>query len=273
MALTLIFVKGYDTAFVAYPFYVLSFYTLTVLVLWLTVHFGQFRSAVRQKLHACSFVHRFMTDAAFHMLVSLYVSLGINLLFAAFNLVFAILNRSVWYITLSVYYILLSLLRFLMLRFSQKNTLGEGSFMELRRARLCSLILLTLTLSLSGVVILVIRQGESFVYQGIFIYVAALYAFYSVTHASVNMVKYRKYQSPVMSVAKAISFAASLVSMLSLETAMLYEFGQDMREETKHLFIAATGAGIALAVLAVSGYMIVKTTKALRRHRKESPRL
>ena len=49
------------------------------------------------------------------------------------------------------------------------------------------------------------------------IYVMAMYAFYVTVMAVINMVRYRKYHSPVMSAAKAVNLAAALVSMLSLE--------------------------------------------------------
>ena len=41
----------------------------------------------------------------------------------------------------------------------------------------------------------------------------------------VHVVRYRRYNSPVMSAAKRINLVAALVSMLSLETAMLARFG------------------------------------------------
>ena len=57
----------------------------------------------------------------------------------------------------------------------------------------------------------------------------AMYAFYNIITAVMNVVKYRKYRSPVMSAAKVVSLAATLVSMLSLETAMLTQFGSTDR--------------------------------------------
>lgn len=47
------------------------------------------------------------------------------------------------------------------------------------------------------------------------------------TVSVIDLVKYRKYKYPVLSAAKAIRFAAALVSLLSLETAMLAQFGDD----------------------------------------------
>ena len=93
------------------------------------------------------------------------------------------------------------------------------------------------------------------------IYVMALYTFYVTTHAIISMIKYRKYNSPVMSATKIISLSAVLVSMLSLETAMFSQFGGDTSPEFKRFMIAVTGAGVSLIVVSMSVYMIVRATR------------
>ena len=105
---------------------------------------------------------------------------------------------------------------------------------------------------------------RGFDYQGILIYVMAMYTFYVTATAIVDLVKYRKYKSPIMSVSKVIKLAAALVSMLSLETAMFAQFGNDMSAENQRIMILATGAGIAVTIVAMSIYMIARTTKEIR---------
>ena len=105
---------------------------------------------------------------------------------------------------------------------------------------------------------------RGFDYQGILIYVMALYTFYITTTAIIDMVKYKKYGSPVMTMSKVIKMAAALMSMLSLETAMFSQFGGDMSLEGQRIMIMATGAGIAVIVVAMAIYMIVRTTKEIR---------
>lgn len=74
--------------------------------------------------------------------------------------------------------------------------------------------------------------------------------------------RYRKYQSPAMSAAKAINLAAALVSMLSLETAMLAQFGggetfppTDDRVDP--------GGSVCVIVVGMGVYMTVHATKQL----------
>jgi len=114
---------------------------------------------------------------------------------------------------------------------------------------------------LSGAVLMILYEGKGFFYHGILIYVVALYTFYITVYAIVNVVKYRKYNSPVMLTAKIIALSAALVSMLSLETAMLSEFGAEMAEIQKQILIAATGGGVSVAVVIMSCLMIIRSAE------------
>lgn len=114
---------------------------------------------------------------------------------------------------------------------------------------------------------MVVYQNKGFEYHGILIYVMAMYTFYMATHAIINLVKYRRFESPVMSTAKVISMAAALVSMLNLETAMFAEFGTDMAKKDQNLMIILTGAGISITVVTLSVLLIVKATKEIRREK------
>ena len=83
-------------------------------------------------------------------------------------------------------------------------------------------------------------------------------------HAIVEIVKYRKLGSPVMSTAKIVSLSAALVSMLNLETAMFAQFGKDMAEADQRIFIILTGAGVSITVITLSVLLIVRATKELK---------
>ncbi len=145
----------------------------------------------------------------------------INLLYIVMKLVSGILYRSTWFIALAVYYILLAVMRFLLVR--RLNVQDEVS--ELRRYRLCGVMLLFMNQALADIVIFMVHQNQGFDYPGLLIYAMAAYAFYAVILAIVNVVKTRRHNSPILSAAKAINLVAAMVSILSLETAMLAQFG------------------------------------------------
>ena len=98
----------------------------------------------------------------------------------------------------------------------------------------------------------------------------AAYTFTTFTVAIVNVVKYRKYNSPVFSASKAISLAAALVSMLTLESTMLTTFGDGtMTEITQKWMLGATGGAISVLIVATAIYMIVSGTRKLKEIKSE----
>ena len=98
----------------------------------------------------------------------------------------------------------------------------------------------------------------------------AAFTFTSFTVAIVNVIKYRKYNSPVFSASKVISLAAALVSMLTLESTMLTAFSDGTMSMTdQKLMLGATGGGVCALIVAIAVYMIVVGTKKLKKLKTE----
>ena len=262
VGLITVFVKGLEMHPVAYVIYPVSAYSVTVLTVFFILTFPGYYKELKRRFYNHPYGYKYMTDAGYRVRVSLYISLTINLLYSVFKLISGIVLSSFWWIAIAVYYMVLSLIRFLVLRYLYNNRGETMMLAEYRRYRLCGILMLVLNITLSGVVFQVVRQNKGFSYPGVLIFVAALYTFYTVTGSIVSMVKYRKYNSPVMSASKAIKFAAALVSLLSLETAMLAQFGEDL--VFNRIMTACTAAGVCIIVLVMSIYMIVKSTKQIK---------
>ena len=267
VALTLVFIKGLEQTPVAYIVYVLAFYTLAVVSIFFGMVLPKRYKEIKQKIYDNPIGNRYLTDASFRTHISLYISLGINLLYVGMNFVSYILYHSMWFVILAIYYATLALMRFILLRYVRGEGMGINRLAELKRTKLCAFILLTLNFVLSGAVLMILYQDKGYDYPGFLIYVIAMYTFYMTTHAIVDMVKFRKYNSPVMMTTKIIALSAALVSMLSLETAMFSQFGADMAPENQKLMIILTGAGVSITVITLSIYMIIKNTKEIRKLR------
>lgn len=252
-----------DYSPVAYVSYILSAYSLIIVCARFTrIPRGIFTAV----LHRNPYIHRYLTDIPFKTHVSLYLSLGLNLLFVVMKMFYGVRYQSVWFGTLAVYYMMLAMMRFLLLRHVRQNAIGKELISELRQYRLCGMILLLMNIALSGVVILVVKKNESFHYAGYLIYVVAMYAFYNIISAVRDVVKYRKFNSPVMSASKAVKLATALVSMLSLETAMLMQFDAGKNPPAfRRVMTAATGGCVCMIVLVIAVFMIVQSTKQLKK--------
>lgn len=268
VALVAVFVNGLDTAPIAYVVYLLAFYSLSVICIACFIVFPKYYRTVKQKIYENKYGNKYMTDAAYRTHLSLYVSLTINLVYVATNLFNGIFYQSVWSITLAAYYMILAVMRFLLLRYFNRVGIGKDRGKELKRSKLCGIILMTVNLALSGVVLLVIIQNKGFEYNGILIYVMAMYTFYVTPNSIVNIIKYRRYNSPVLLTAKSINLAAALVSMLSLETAMISQFKtENTSPYFNQIMVGITGAVVCVIVLSMSIYTIVKTNKELKKLR------
>ena len=250
----------------AYDAYALSAYGLIISITGIPGAITGFRRWFRarplaRKMLDAPLVKRFAEDVRFRARVSLYQGLLVNLLYIAVKLTAGIRCRSWWFITLAVYYALLAVMRFLLLwRWS-----GIGMEMELRRCRLCGAVLLLMNIALAGMVILMVRQNRGYDYPGMLIYAMAAYSFYAVIAAVINVIKFRRHGSPVLSAAKAIHLAAALVSVLALETAMLSQFGDADGAWFRETMTAATGGGVCVIVLGMAVFMIAWSTSRLRR--------
>ena len=264
-ALTLIFVKGMEQSIPAYIVYVLAFYTLTVVTIFCAMVLPKQYSTIKRKIYDNPLGNRYMTDRVFRTNISLSISFVISMLYVGINLWSWHALGSYWFMVLAVYYVIMAVMRYLLVRYVRIQKIGTSILGEWRRSRVCACILLLINLSLSGAVLMILYQSKGYDYPGIMIYVMALYTFYSTIHAVVDIVKYRKMGSPIMSTAKIVSLSAALVSMLNLETAMFAQFGGDMTPEHQRIFIILTGAGVSLTIVTLSVILIVNANKAIRR--------
>lgn len=262
-----VLVQGVAADIIAYAVYAVSFYTVVVFTVACFTSIPAYYKRVKKKVYDNAYANRYLTDAAYKTHVTLYMSLAVNLLYVATNAVSAVVYHTHWFAIFAVYYGIMAVMRFMLVGYVGRNDIGKSYLKEWRRARACAYILLTVNAALSGVVLMMVYHNRGFQYQGFLIYVMAMYTFYTTTAAIAELIKYRKYHSPVMSVSKIIKLASCLFSMLFLETAMFSQFGQDTPQTVKRIMIMATGAGISVIVVGMSVYMIVRANKTIREYK------
>ena len=137
---------------------------------------------------------------------------------------------------------------------------------ELLKYRACGAVFLVMNLALSLMIFFMVYWNRTFEHHEITTIAMAAYTFTSFTFAIINIIRYRKYQSPVYSASKAISLAAACVSMLTLEATMLTTWGKNEDLAFRTLMLALTGIAISLFIIAMAAYMIVQSTKKLKEY-------
>ena len=93
----------------------------------------------------------------------------------------------------------------------------------------------------------------------------AAYTFTAFTVAIINIIKYRKYNSPVYTASKAISLTAAVVSILTLVATMLTTFGDgSMSILTRKIMLGCTGGVVAVFIIIMAIVTIAQSGKKLK---------
>lgn len=246
---------------IAIASYVLAAYTLTI---W-CVRVPRVIRYVKTFKNENKYAVRWREDDRLRVRLSLAASLLLNIAYAAFQLGLGILHGSFWFYSLAGYYASLAVMRFFLVRFTGKNAPGEDMRGELKRYRACGWIFLVMNMALTDIIFFMIYWNRTFYHYEITAIAMAAYTFTAFALAIRNVIRYRKYNSPVYSAAKAISLASATVSMLTLESTLLTVFDDGtMDAAARRWMLGASGGVISAFILSMAVYMIVESTKKLR---------
>lgn len=240
--------------------YVFSAYVLTAWCFRAPRIIAYFKNIKNNK-----YARKWLSDTRLRVNVSLFGSLLWNTAYGIFHLWLGLVHSSFWFASLASYYILLALMRFFLVRYTRKNVPGEKMLTELKKYRNCGRVFLVMNLALSLMVFFMIYWNRTFEHGEIVTIAMAAYTFVSFTMAVISIKKYRKYNSPVFSAAKAISLASACVSVLTLEATMLNTFGNGKEDMLMNrIMLAASGTVISAVIIAMAVCMIVRGTKKIK---------
>lgn len=251
---------GVDSA-VSISSYVLAAYTLTVWCFRIPYLVKFIKNFKKENKYA----KKWLEDTRLRVNISLYGTMIWNVLYAVLQLGMGFRHRSFWFVSLAVYYISLAVMRFFLVNHTSRYKAGERMLSELRKYRACGVIFLVMNLALSLMIFFMVYWNRTFHHHEITTIALAAYTFTSLTVAVVNIVRYRKYNSPVYTASKSISLAAACVSMLTLESTMLTTFGDEtMNLAGRRAFLGISGGAISVFIIAMAIYMIVQGTKNIK---------
>ena len=252
---------------VAIVSYVVAAYTLTVWCFKIPYLIRFFKTFKNENKYA----RKWQDDTRLRVNVSLYGSLVWNTLYGVFQLWLGFVHHTFWFYSLGAYYICLAVMRFFLAGHSRRYAPGERMVTELKKYRACGWVFLVMNLALTLIVFFMLYWNKTFNHHMITAIAMAAYTFTAFTAAIVNVVRYKKYNSPVFSASKAISFAAACVSMLTLTSTMLTTFSDGTMDAlTQKLMLGGVGLAVSAVVVTMAIVMIVRGTKKLRIQNGES---
>lgn len=245
---------------IAIASYVLSAYTL---VIW-CVRIPQLITAIKTLKKENKYIKTWVGDVRLRMNVSLYGSFIWNVAYAVFQLCLGLYHSSFWYYSMAAYYIFLAAMRFHLSRHTRKYETGEKLREEFVRYRNCGIVFLVMNLALSLLIFFMVYWNRTFIHHEITTIAMATYTFTTFILAIINLVKYRKYNSPVYSASKIISLVAACVSMLTLTSTMLTTFGEADGILFSKTMLGALGSVISLFTITIAIYMIIRANRSLK---------
>lgn len=241
--------------------YLLAFYVLMVICFRVPRMVDFFKRVKRENVY----ISKWFSDVHLRVNVSLYASLIVNVAFGIFQLGLGFYHGSFWYYSMFAYYVCLAIMRFFLLKHTRAYHPNEEGEMEIKRYLLCGWVLLIMNLALAVIIFFMVYWNRTFVHHMITTIALAAYTFYSLTFAIINIIKFKKFNSPVYSAAKNISLISACVSMLTLETTMLTTFGGDEMYLFRTIIISVTGAVVVGLAIVVAINMIKGGTNKLKR--------
>lgn len=264
-ALIIIFAAGKKESVLAYPTYGLSAYALCILLAAVPRLAKRIKSAILntktvQKAAASAIVRRYLHDLAFRGSICIFQGMLVNFLYVIFRAAAGIYYRSVWFLSIAVYYLVLGGLR-AYLFYCYYNRKSRSEYRCYRRT---AWLLFLLNIPMGGMIVLMVRTNSGFSYPGYIIYLSALYTFYTMVTSVINLVKYRKLGSPILSAAKVLNFVAAMMSILALQTAMISQFSTNAGSYYK-LMNSITGGFIYGIVVVIAIYMLLHSRKIRKR--------
>ncbi len=182
------------------------------------------------------------------------VSLLFNMVYSAYHIIFGIATYSWWFFTIGIYYAILSIVRFAVLR----RKVNKRFLVQFTGA-----MLMVLSLSLVGTVILAFVKDRGTVFPLIAMLAIATYTFTKITLATIKWIKARKSQSAKLITLRNISFADAFVSIFSLQRSMLVSF-EGMTEMEIRIMNVATGSAVCIIVFLL-GLNLMQQNRLIKR--------
>lgn len=260
---------GRTNMWYSYIIYGLSAILLTYLV-YIVVYFTpKIKQAIISSMKKHKFFAELLESYGYRSVVFASISFIINIAYAIFHAVMAIMSKSIWLGALAFYYIAITSIRGGIIGVTRKRKNKKKEYTlekQIKSYRNCGIYIVLLNFAFMAAIVQMAIGGSGFHYAGIMIYVMAAYTFWKLAMAIYNIFKARKLNDPTIQSLRNLSLVDALVSILALQTAMLFEFSNGTNQTLPN---SLTGTAVSLATIAIGVIMIIRGQISLNRIKKE----
>ena len=267
MAITLAIINPGDVVLkiVSYVSYAGAAITLSYAVYSIVIYAPYVKGNVISFIKKFKLGEKLLQEYNFRTVVFASLSLLVNIAYVVFHVVLALTTDTFfWYISLALYYGLLVLLRGTLVLYHKKGT--DNKIEEIKKYRNCGVLLTLIPLCLLVPILQILFLNKAFVHEGLSIFAFAAYAFYKIIMAVYNLFRSKKETKLTVEGIRSIGLADALVSIFSLQTALLYAFSEGTDYSA---FNVATGLAVFVLTIALGVMMIIKAKKQLEETKRE----
>ena len=249
-----IFVNHLETTFGASVFYMVTVYTLAVV----SVRMPGIIRNIKKDVYKNRYAREYLTDKDLRMRISMYRGLLINFVFATFKIILGFVYNSSWLFAMAGYNMMLSFMRFVVIFRSQAKGLDEKEMHRraLKTYQACGWLMMILNIAVSVIMFMVIVQKQTIAYHMIVTIGLAAFTFYCFTMAVINLIKYRDRKNPIYAAVKRIDMVKAIVSVFTMQVAMLTSFGGEGSNLDSGLMNTLTGIAVTIAINTIAALMI-----------------
>ena len=198
-------------------------------------------------------------DYHFRTVYTTMISALITFGFTVFNGVIGVLYRSVWNISICIYYVLLAVVRRIIVR-SQRKTVDKNQDKEIIKKTyvVTHIILILIDVALVVPIALMVIGARNYTYGMIPAISMAAYTTYRMTMSIIHYFKSKRNENRFIRVIRTINLQDTLVSVLTLQNALIIANGDDMASMMRLTMWTSAGIWGVILLFTVKSFMMIR---------------
>ena len=205
------------------------------------------------------FLHSLREDYHFRTVYTTRISAFITFGFTVFNGVIGVLYRSVWNISICIYYVLLAVVRRIVVR-SQRKTVDKNQDKEIIKKTyvVTHIILILIDVVLVVPISLMVIGARNYTFGMIPAIAMAAYTTYRMTMSIIHYLKSKRNENRFIRVIRTINLQDTLVSVLTLQNALIIANGDDMASMMQLTMWTSAGIWGIILFFTVKSFMMIR---------------
>lgn len=244
LLLTCIWFFRISSLFLLIPIWILVIYTAVMAIYWIWLFISSRR--LQEELEVFEIMQK--------KSLGLCLSMELNLIMSIYYAYVSIRYRNQWFIDSAFFYTSLTIARFVMLRSYQFDK--PSMFQQYKLYMMIGYLMFAMMSCLFLMTVMIVNEHYVVHYPGHSLYAMAAFSLYLIISAVTGIIVNRKYRSPLLSGTQMIAMSAALLGVLSLQTAFLPMFTENL--ELQRTLNLITGSAVFGIMIFMSLHMIVR---------------